>query len=117
MKIVRMLHPFCIPVFGYIAGGDEIGMPDNIAEAMVASGYGVYLKVESPPEVAELPSEAAPVAAIEPPIEVPVELHKSKRTKSPVIEDKMASMSADTLGELDNWSISPVAEDAPAEEN
>ena len=114
MKIVRMLHPFCIPVFGYIAGGEEIGMPDNIADAMVAAGYaewsdlhgflvetvvtsgGVPPIVSSgiPPTVSGgVPIYAAPAVAIEPPTELPTESHKRRK------------------------GLSPVAEDAPAEEN
>ncbi len=96
MKIVRMLHPFCIPVFGYIAGGDEIGMPDNIADAMVMARYAEYWDAAPPVKVSELPpaettGPSEPIRLeIEWPIEVSMESRKSKRTKSPVAEDAPA---------------------------
>ncbi len=93
MKIVRMLHPFCIPVFGYIAGGDEIGMPDNIADAMVASGYAKFMQAEPLAEVTG-PAGGGPIRieleSVVPPTESPTESRKSKRTKSPVAEDAPA---------------------------
>ena len=99
MKIVRMLHPYCIPVFGYIAGGDEIGMPDNIADAMAAAGYAEYVELGPvimsggmPPIMSSgVPMYVAPVAAIEPPTEVPTESHKGKRKYWPPTTEEAAA--------------------------
>ncbi len=92
MKIVRMLHPFCIPVFGYIAGGDEIGMPDNIADAMVASGYAKFMQAEPLAEVTG-PAGGGPIRIelefVEPPTESPTESRKSKRKSWSAAEDTL----------------------------
>ena len=106
MKIVRMLHPFCIPIFGYIAGGEEIGMPDNIANAMVAAGYAGFVDwvvptvtgggippIVSgglPPIVSSGVAMYVPLVAIEPPTEPSVEeSRKGKRKNWSAAEDTL----------------------------
>ncbi len=105
MKIVRMLHPFCIPIFGYIAGGDKVGMPDNIAEAMVAAGYAVSTGPDPSADItnantgntdittATNPWVTSATEAIER-ADALVESHERRRKK-----------------------LAPVTENAPAEEN
>lgn len=65
MVIVKLRKLLTIPVFGHLAPGTEIGMPDDVAAHMIVSGYAVSTQEPKEPEPPKERKRVEPASAPE----------------------------------------------------